>query len=106
MTKNDFKIVLAKKAIDSIIKYTLRPDLAKKRRRKEFSESTKNRVLKRQGNLCAICKMPLEVAEFDHANGNPYDNHHLNCQALCPNCHAKLTRKRSKIRHYKRRLGR
>lgn len=39
MTKNDFKIVLAKKAIDSIIKYTLRPDLAKKRKRREFSDS-------------------------------------------------------------------
>ena len=36
MTKNDFKIVLAKKAIDSIIKYTLRPDLAKKEREENF----------------------------------------------------------------------
>ena len=91
MTKDDFKTTLAKTAIKTIIKYYLRPDLAKKRKRK-FSESTKKRVLIRQNYMCMICGEPLEDPEFDHIDGNPFNNHHLNCQALCPNCHAKKTR--------------
>ena len=97
MVKDDFTTVIVKKAIDSIIKYAFRPDLVKNRRR-NFSEAAKKRVIQRQANLCNICGNLLDIKEFDHINGNPYDNSHFNCQALCPNCHTRLTRMRAKIR--------
>jgi len=98
--RDDFVTKIAKNIINSVIKYGFRPDLAKKKRR-NFSESTKNQVLAMQCYLCSICQNPLEVYEFDHTNGDPLDNSILNCRALCPNCHAKETRKRAKIRHKK-----
>lgn len=102
MSENDWKITLLKTAVDSLIKYGLQPKLAKKRKRRQFSKAIKNKVLRRQNYICNGCTNPLDVVEFDHINGNPFDNHHLNCQALCPICHAKKTRLRRKlkIRHF------
>ncbi len=92
LAKDDLKTALAKTAIKSLIKYGLNPKLAKKKKRRQFSKETRNKVLKRQRGMCNICRKPLDVVEFDHINGNTYDNHYLNCQALCPNCHAKKSR--------------
>jgi len=97
VVKDNFTTVIAKKAIDSIIKYAFRPDLVKKRRR-NFSKATKKRVLQLQANQCNVCGNLLDIKEFDHINGNPFDTSLFNCQALCPNCHARLTRMRAKIR--------
>jgi hypothetical protein len=33
----------------------------------------------------------LGVWDYDHKDGNRSNNHARNCQALCPNCHAKKT---------------
>jgi len=92
MTKDDWKVALLKTTVKSLIQYGLQPKLAKKRKRREFSESTKKRVLIRQNYRCMIDGEPLEDPQFDHIDGNPFNNHHLNCQALCPNCHAKKSR--------------
>jgi len=93
MRKDDVAIILLRQVIDSIIKYTLRPELATHIRRKDFSEYTKEKTLIRQNYRCNICKEPLfDDKEFDHINGNSYDNSPLNCQALHPNCHSKKTR--------------
>jgi len=65
-----------------------------KQKRKEFSESTKKDVLLRQGYRCNSCKMFLAERDFHHFNRNTSDNRSSNCEALCPNCHARKTRKK------------
>jgi len=34
----------------------------------------------------------IGIWDFDHKDGNRYNNSPSNCQALCPTCHAKKTR--------------
>jgi 5-methylcytosine-specific restriction endonuclease McrA len=43
--------------------------------------------------LISVHKEESDVWEYDHINGNSSDNRLENCQALCPNCHARKTRK-------------
>jgi 5-methylcytosine-specific restriction endonuclease McrA len=68
----------------------------KKSRRRAFSKKTKQAVLFVQGFRCRSCNGVLYVHEFDHIDGNKANNQTSNCQALCPNCHAKLTKFRRK----------
>jgi hypothetical protein len=63
-----------------------------KRRRQYFTELTKKQVLHNQHFSCAICKKKSEVWDYDHIDGDRSNNDLYNCQALCPNCHAKKTR--------------
>lgn len=65
-------------------------------KRRQFTKKTKLLVLKAQGYRCKLCKDKLDEADFDHIDDNPANNSITNCQALCPNCHAKKTRKSSK----------
>ena len=65
---------------------------SRKASRKAFSKTTKKLVLISQDCKCASCKNKLEIVDFDHIDGNRSNNSALNCQALCPNCHAKKTR--------------
>ena len=60
---------------------------------KRFSKKTQNLVLLRQNYRCYDCGGYLWYPEFHHI-GNRSDNSPANCQALCPNCHAKKTRKK------------
>lgn len=62
--------------------------------RRQFTKKTKLLVLKSQGYRCKLCKGKLGEADFDHTDGDRGNNSVSNCQALCPNCHAKKTRKR------------
>ena len=64
----------------------------KKSRRRAFTPKTKHLVLLFQQNQCRSCGYYLEVAEFDHIDGDRSNNSPSNCQALCPNCHAKKSR--------------
>ena len=66
----------------------------KKSKRRSFSTKTKQAILLYQRFLCRICGCILNVREFDHIDGNKANNRSINCQALCPNCHAKKTRRR------------
>jgi len=67
----------------------------KSAKRRQFSKRTKLLVLIYQGNRCKSCSQSLDAVNFDHIDGNSSNNHIPNCQALCPNCHAKKTRKKS-----------
>jgi len=65
-------------------------------KRRQFSKLTKQKILISQKFRCAKCKNRLEIADFDHIDGDKTNNDVSNCQALCPNCHAKKTRKRDR----------
>ena len=65
---------------------------SRKASRKAFSKATKKLVLISQDCKCASCKKTLEIVDFDHIDRNSSNNLASNCQALCPNCHAKKTR--------------
>ena len=67
----------------------------RKANRRQFPKLTKQKTLVRQNFCCNSCRNPLEEVEFHHKNGNRVDNRLENCEALCPNCHAKKTRRSS-----------
>ena len=79
--------------------FLLMADKVSKRKanRRQFPKLTKQKTLVRQNFCCNSCGNPLEEIEFHHKNGNRADNRLENCEALCPNCHAKKTRKKSRI---------
>ena len=64
----------------------------KPKRRKSFPKSTKDKALIMQNYHCNGCGKKSDVWDFDHADGNSSNNSLDNCQALCPNCHAKKSR--------------
>ena len=64
----------------------------KNKERRYFSAEVKKQVLIDQKYKCAICKKSIGVWDYDHKDGNRSNNKISNCQALCPNCHAKKTR--------------
>lgn len=66
-------------------------------KRKEFPKSVKEKVLFRQANRCKDCMEYMAYPEFHHKDGNRSNNYSWNCVALCPNCHAKITRKARKL---------
>ena len=66
-----------------------------KKARKQFSKFTQDLVLFSQKFRCKSCQTYLGPKDFDHIDGNSLNNDISNCQALCPNCHAKKTRKKS-----------
>lgn len=66
-----------------------------KNQRKSFTQLAKRRVLAKQKHRCAHCNRILVVVDFDHKNGNRGDSREINCQALCPNCHAIKTRQKT-----------
>ena len=62
-------------------------------KRKDFPKSIQQKILFRQGYRCNSCQNPLNgIQDFHHKNGNRADNNSWNCEALCPNCHARKTR--------------
>jgi len=89
----DFSTFLARQA-KHLAKELVNEALSEKKPRRGFSESVKNQVLSLQNNRCNYCQRMLDVANFDHIDGNRANNLFYNCQALCPNCHAKKTRRR------------
>jgi hypothetical protein len=62
------------------------------KKRRYFSADIKRQILKEQNNKCAICKKNKGIWDYDHIDGNRSNNSISNCQALCPDCHAKKTR--------------
>lgn len=64
-------------------------------KRRSFSQTIQEITLIKQADKCNECKKKLDVINFDHIDGNRSNNSIANCQALCPNCHAKKTRKKN-----------
>ena len=69
-------------------------DKSKPAKRKPFSKLTRKKVQEYQQNRCKLCGKKSDHFDFDHIDGNSSNNDVLNCQALCPNCHAEKTRKK------------
>ena len=87
----------SEKALNFAAGIFLKSEKTKKRslgKRRQFSKKSKLLVLKAQNSRCKSCKNILEIADFDHIDGNSSNNDISNCQALCPLCHAKKTRKK------------
>jgi len=68
-------------------------DMSKSKTRRNFPKSTKEIVLNEQKNKCKDCGKKSKNWDFDHIDGDSSNNSLNNCQAMCPNCHAKKTRK-------------
>jgi len=94
LTKENLPEFILKKIFELVLKEYLHPKLAKRKLRRNFPEWVRAAILLIQQYRCRVCGCFLEVYEFDHIDGNPYNNHITNCQALCPTCHTKKTRKR------------
>ncbi len=67
----------------------------KLKKRKDFSKLIQKKTLEYQQNRCKHCGNKSEIWNFDHVDGNRSNNSASNCQALCPNCHAKKTRRKN-----------
>jgi len=81
--------VLVADELDKASKYNHKGKL----KRKSFSQTAQEITLIKQAYRCNICKKKLDIINFDHIDGDRSNNSITNCQALCPNCHAKKTRK-------------
>lgn len=64
------------------------------KKRKYFSETTKKLTKIRQLFKCKVCKKRPELWEFHHMDCDRSNNSLENCEGLCPNCHAKKTRRK------------
>jgi len=80
------------KQVTHFFKELFKEGLGTKKIRNNFSKSVQNKVLAFQFYRCNYCNMVLDVVNFDHINGDSANNSISNCQALCPNCHARKTR--------------
>jgi len=63
--------------------------------RRNFSPDVGEQTLQNQHNRCNECKEPIGVVkgrmvmfDYDHIDGNHFNNDSSNCQVLCKNCHA------------------
>ena len=86
------------KTLDFVAGIFLAPEKSSQKKtgkRRQFTKKTKLAVLVVQGYKCKICKDRLDEADFDHIDDDRSNNSITNCQALCPNCHAKKTRKKN-----------
>ena len=84
--------ILVADAIDKASSYDKKGRL----KRKNFSKTTQEITLIKQAYRCNNCKKKLDEKNFDHIDGNRSNNGIMNCQALCPDCHAKKTRRLNK----------
>ena len=69
-----------------------------KLKRRSFSQTVQKLTLRKQAYRCNMCTKKLDEVNFDHIDGTRSNNSIANCQALCPNCHAKKTRERNKMK--------
>ena len=77
--------------------YYFPPAAPAPKKRRDFSESTKEDAKLRQGFVCNLCKKPPELWEYHHRDRDRSNNRPSNCEGLCPICHAKKTRKIKKF---------
>jgi len=73
-----------------------------KSKRNDFSDDAKIQALRKQDHRCKICGRILGVVDWDHEDGNSSNNDLSNCRALCPYCHAIVSRRRQSLNHMKK----
>jgi len=78
--------------VSRFVKALIKESTNSKKPRRDFPKQVKKWTLIIQNNRCNYCQRVLDVVNFDHIDGNRANNSYFNCQALCPNCHAKKTR--------------
>jgi hypothetical protein len=69
----------------------------KKKKRKAFTQDTKDLVLQRQNHRCNACGISPSNWDFDHI-GSRANNSPSNCQALCLDCHRDKTKREGRQR--------
>jgi len=89
----DFESFFIRQA-NNFVKELIKESLNSEKPRKDFPKSVQKWVLVSQNHRCNKCGRVLSEVNFDHIDGNRSNNVIWNCQALCPNCHAKKTRKK------------
>jgi len=89
----DFESFLIRQ-VNHFVKELIKEGLNSEKPRRDFSKSVQKRVLAWQNHRCDKCGRVLSEVNFDHIDRNRSNNAIWNCQALCPNCHAKKTRKK------------
>ena len=67
----------------------------RKKKRRAFTQDTKDLVLRRQNYRCNICGVTPSNWDFDHI-GSRSNNSPSNCQALCLDCHRDKTRREAR----------
>jgi len=91
---NLFQIVKDGKKLLNFLERIDRIVDGKPAKRRTFSKKTQQLVLLIQNHRCNMCGRVLKHADFHHIDGDRSNNILWNCEALCPNCHAKKTRKK------------
>ena len=91
----DFESFFIRQA-NHFVKELIKESLNSEKPRRDFSKSTMESTKFLQGYVCNRCKQPTDLWEFHHKDWNRSNNRPSNCEALCPNCHAKKTRKKKK----------
>lgn len=101
ISKKKFNIELKTALDDLIVMYRpikrrriSKPKHSKDLPRNDFSDEVKKQVLRNQDYCCARCGRLLTVVDWDHKDGDRSNNDISNARALCPNCHAIISRKR------------
>ena len=67
----------------------------KAKKRRAFTQDTKDLVLQRQNHRCNACGISPSNWDFDHI-GSRANNSPSNCQALCLDCHRDKTRREAR----------
>jgi len=67
--------------------------MSKPKSRRSFTKTIKKIIISEQKNKCNDCGKKSKIWDFDHIDGDSSNNSLDHCQALCPNCHAKKTRR-------------
>ena len=89
----DFSDFLTRQA-NHFVKELIQDAMSTNNPRINFPKKVQKWTLIVQNNRCNYCHRVLDVVNFDHIDGNRANNSYSNCQALCPNCHAKKTRRK------------
>ena len=66
-------------------------------KRKRFTKKIRAAVLLRQNSRCNNCGMILDVYDFDHIDGDHWNDDISNCQALCPTCHRRKSKNHKRL---------
>lgn len=74
---------------------------SKSKPRNDFSDDAKIQALRKQDHRCDICGRILGVVDWDHEDGNRSNNDPSNCRAICPYCHAIVSRRRQSLNRKK-----